>query len=302
MGQGTRSHAKDGYNAPTEKKYDNSKTFNQKDPWVIDQNLLNEWEKTGCYDNLEFNPLSMKQFIDAWIDNGYHADENGWKLRKAGPLLKVWTNTKLPTKASSIPILRVEHYFPDVDDPMLIFLAMNEYRQEWDSEAASITDFVELANQNTYCKQIVLKPVLKSYSRELLEKRFFFQSQRALDMSENAQEELGTGFADDVYEYLTSMPDNVMEKNKNYVRADTPLGMNRIGRMTNRPPKTSNAMPENRGCYTCFVSQNDMKTGQAAFKLILPVIHIGIESWGKSFRNYLTKNMDRLRADLERRK
>lgn len=64
-----------------------------------------------------------------------------------------------------MPMIRVEHYFPEIDDPMIVHLAMNEYRHEWDSDAQSITDIPEHSNHCTYSKNIILKPVFNSSSR-----------------------------------------------------------------------------------------------------------------------------------------
>lgn len=122
------------------------------------------WERNGDFD-VEWNPLSLKTFIDKWISEGVDNREGGWEPRKSSPLIRVWTRWNGTKALPSMPMIRVEHYFPDVDDPMIVHLAMNEYRHEWDSEALTITDMEEYSNHCTYAKDIILKPVFKTNSR-----------------------------------------------------------------------------------------------------------------------------------------
>lgn len=119
-------------------------------------------------------------------------------------------------------------------------------------------------------------------------------------MSEEPETELGNGSADDIYEWFTSIPDELCPVKKGIVRADSILGINRIGRMTNRPIRTSDNMPENKGtCISC-VMQQDVKAGSWSVKLLLPVIHHNLEAWGTNFRNYLHNNLDKLKEHAER--
>jgi hypothetical protein len=198
-------------------------------PFYVDERLLNTWEKEGHYD-VEWNPLSMKKFIDKW----FKEDPKGWDLRKQGPLLRVQTRWAGTTALPSMPIIKFDHYFPDIEDPLVVHLAMNEFRQEWDSEIESITDMDELSNHCTYAKEIRVKPVFNFSSRQLLEKKFYFQCQEALDLSSDPESELGEGSPEDIYDWFTSLPNEVKEADRNSVRAEVALGLNIISKMSNR--------------------------------------------------------------------
>lgn len=211
----------------------------------------------------------------------------------------MWTRSTGTNANPNMPMIRIEHYFPDVDDPLIVHLALNEYRHEWDNESKSITDMKEISNHCTYSKDIVLKPVFKTKSRQYVEKRFFFQCKEALEMSKNPHKELGNGFEDDIYFWCSSLPSGFREVDPSNVLVDQMFDINIIGKMANMPPKTSDDMPENRGVYMSTIIQNDMKIGIWSLKLLAPVIHINLESWGKSFREYLDQNLEKLAKHAE---
>jgi hypothetical protein len=84
--------------------------------FVVDPQLLNEWEL-----DVEFTPSGLKSEMDSLI-----SDLEGWDLRKSTDLIKVWSNSNGTDVNDSIPAMRVEHYFPLIDDPDLILKALND--------------------------------------------------------------------------------------------------------------------------------------------------------------------------------
>ena len=70
--------------------------------------------------------------------NNKISDLEGWYLRKSTDLIKVWTNSKGTAINDSIPAMRVEHYFPLINDPDLILNALNDWRPEWDDSMSII--------------------------------------------------------------------------------------------------------------------------------------------------------------------
>ena len=42
---------------------------------------------------------------------------SGWTLQKQSDLIKVWANFNGTKVNSKIPAMRVEHYFPEIDEP-----------------------------------------------------------------------------------------------------------------------------------------------------------------------------------------
>lgn len=85
---------------------------------------------------------------------------SGWDLRKSTDLIKVWTNSNGTAINQNIPAMRVEHYFPNIDDPGLILQALNEWRPEWDRSMSIIEELTQYRNANTQVHRLVNKAVL----------------------------------------------------------------------------------------------------------------------------------------------
>ena len=88
--------------------------------------------------------------------------------------------------------MRVEHYFPLIDDPDLILKALNDWRPEWDNSMSIISELTEFRSSNTQVHRLVNKAVLGTQQREFIDKKFFFTAE---DSS--------------IYMWVTSAPDNV---------------------------------------------------------------------------------------------
>lgn len=79
------------------------------------------------------------------------------------------------------------------------------------------------------------------------------------------------------------------------MRADLILGLSKIGRIMEADGKTPG-----KGTYSKLIIQNDVKAGSWGVKMALPMIHLNIEAWGVTFRNYLNNNKAKLeKAVLE---
>ena len=176
-------------------------------------------------------------------------------MRKQTSFIKVWTRWQGTKSLPNMPMMRIEHYFPEIDDPKIIQLALTEFRSEWDTDAKSVEELPEFSNHCTYANDVVLKPLFNTSSRQLEEKRFFFSSQETIEMADDPVVELADGHTDDIYEWFSSIPNELRPAAKSHVRADTIFGINRYGKIANRPPKASPEMPENRGVYLSCVMQ-----------------------------------------------
>lgn len=64
--------------------------------------------------------------------------------------------------------------------------------------------------------------ILGLAQRELIDKRIFFKKSEVVDLKE--------GENDDIYMWTTCCPDSIYPRNKQYVRAETLVGLARIGR------------------------------------------------------------------------
>ena len=66
----------------------------------------------------------MKAYMDKFIAEGVLNNEGNWDLRKDDKLIKVWTRYDGTEFNDEQPLLRTEHYFPDIDDPEIILKSL----------------------------------------------------------------------------------------------------------------------------------------------------------------------------------
>lgn len=64
-----------------------------------------------------------------------------------------------------MPISRAEHYFPDIDDPRIIFAAIQDFKHEWDDKISKIEKLEEFRNKNSDCTLIEFKGVAGTSNR-----------------------------------------------------------------------------------------------------------------------------------------
>ena len=57
---------------------------------------------------------------------------NEWKNQLLSEMLNVRTSCSGSEFNKEFPIISVEHFFPEIQDPMIIKAAYNEFRHEWD--------------------------------------------------------------------------------------------------------------------------------------------------------------------------
>ena len=71
---------------------------------------------------------------------------------------------------------------------------------------------------------VTLKPPVPGvYAREWIDKRFFFKKSEVKELEE--------GEEDDIFVYSTSCPDEFFPYNRDFVRAQTYIGVMRFGKM-----------------------------------------------------------------------
>ena len=121
-----------------------------------------------------------------------------------------------------------------------------------------------------------------------------------MDLSDDPQSELGDGDANDIYIWTTSAPDELSPIDKKVaVRADSILGVTRIGQMSKKQPPTSDNEPENKGLYMHVYCQTDIKTASWMVKAILPLVSNNLQEWGNIFRQYTLDNYERLKEHVD---
>lgn len=184
--------------------------------------------------------------------------------------LRVWSRTRGLDFNSGLPLVQLEFYFPEIDDPRIIVAACNDFREEFDMKGnEQITELSQYRNDNTRVYHIVGKKTVVA-PRECSEKRLFFQAKRAVqDLNETeALIELGEGSSDDVYAWISSPPNEICpEVAKGAVRAERIFGFNKIGRCKDLP---SSRRGNGKGCYIHDMFANDVKLGSWAMRMALP--------------------------------
>ena len=121
----------------------------------------------------------------------------------------------------------------------------------------------------------VNKSVIGTDPREFIDKKIFFKTSEV----ENVPVE-----DDEIYLWVTSAPDEVIPPNpKKYVRSDSLLGINRMGRRKDGKP----------GCYLHCIVQTDVKTPRWTHRLLAPIFPIQLTIWGSNFREFVNhKSME----------
>lgn len=73
-----------------------------------------------------------------------------------------------------MPIIQLEYYFPDIDDPRILMTAMVDFRHEFDMKSnEKLEKLAQFRNSNTVCHYIVGKKTVVA-PRDCIEKRIFF--------------------------------------------------------------------------------------------------------------------------------
>ena len=92
----------------------------------------------------------MKRYIDGWIQE----DLKEWDTRKQKEHVKVWIRWRGTEINPDYPIIRAEHYFPDIPDPRIILALFNELKSEWDKTAVAWDEVTEFRSKNCYINSI----------------------------------------------------------------------------------------------------------------------------------------------------
>ena len=74
------------------------------------------------------------------ISEGTNNNEGDWTLNISNEKMKVWTRWSGTEFDSNQPCIKVEHYFPEIQEPNLIRLAYNEFRPDWDTKIKEIEE------------------------------------------------------------------------------------------------------------------------------------------------------------------
>lgn len=247
--------------------------------------------------NIEFTPLGLKRCIDSFMVEMADIDALGYTLQKESDLVRVWTRSSGIDVNPDIPVARVDHFFPDVDDPRLILCALNDYRADWDGENYTTLDTLsEYTNANTQVQRLVSKGKFAIAGREFYDKKVFFSVRQAvlgLSGAERAKETKSCDL-DDFYMLVTSVPDELVPPAPSQVvRADTIFGFYVIGKCANLP---DNRKPSrsSRGCYIHGMQQADMKLNAWACRQLVGYTAGTMETWGEAIRNYIADNTEKL--------
>ena len=189
----------------------------------------------------------------------------------------IWSRTQGIESAPSIPLVQVEFYFPEIDDPRIIMAAINDFRGQFDLKGNEmVEELKQFRNQNTVVFHIVGKKTVVA-PRDQLEKRLFFTSKKAVEGLNETEGmlEIGDGSPDDYYAWISSTPNDIKPSSEggSIVRSERLVGFNLVDRCENLP---NSRRGNRRGCYFHDFFANDVKLGAWAMRMALPFAQTAI--------------------------
>ena len=185
-------------------------------------------------------------------------------------MCKVWNRWEGSEFSKTQPVLRTELYFPDIDNPEMILKALLHDRLEWDKSVDKNEELTEYCNGNTFVVRTVNKSVIGTAQREFIDKKIYFRASDAEEVDP---------MQDDIYLWVTSAPDELVPITSSYVRSDSLLGIQRMGRRKDGKP----------GCYLHCIVQTDVKTSAWTVKMLYPIAPTQLSQWGQTIRTYLNQ-------------
>lgn len=229
---------------------------------------------------VDFEPLALKKTIDSWIQQVERdVNEDKWTLRKEEPEIRIWScEDGLPFNPD-LPLLQVEMYFPDVDDPAIILEALFE-RRKYDVEMNQvIKDLPRHSSKQVRAYYNLSKRTIVA-PREFCTKKIYFelsQAVRHLD-DETRDRIVGDGDEDDIYAWITSLPDSAVGRVADGAeRCESHYCFERYGYMKNLPA----GRRKEKGCYMRAMAYVDFKVGWLLMKLGRPFVFSNLHAFAE---------------------
>ena len=176
-------------------------------------------------------PQGIKTQIDKWCAHALETELDEWVNRKEDDLVRVWTRWNGSEFNKSIPVIKAIHYFPEINDPMIIKRAFIDFRTEWDYQIETNLELAEFTNKNMEVRYIKNKTVANAQQRDFIDKKIWFTTSEAEGGPPHPH--------DDVYIYVSAAPDELHPIDDRFCRGDTIFGYNKIGKRKDGKP----------GCY-----------------------------------------------------
>ena len=208
--------------------------------------------------------------------------------------MRLWYRKRGLDSAPDIPLVQVEYYFPEIDDPRLISAAIAHFRHKFDLVTnESVEELEQYCNGNSGVYHIVGKETIVA-ARDVIEKRLVFEAfEVTLGMNkEDAELEIGTGSQNDVYAWVSACPNEIRPEREGVVRAETLYGFNIMGHCENLPE--SRRSKHKTGCYLHSMSANNVGVGSWAFIMGLPFLTKAMKGWFENLHTFLRENKDML--------
>ena len=147
-----------------------------------------------------------------------------------------------------------------IDDPSIILKALNNNRLEWETQLDHLSELEEFRNHFTQVNRCINKSVLSMACREFIDKKIFFKISE-VDPSVSDDDEV-------IYQYVTSVPDELFQIDKKYVRSYSLIGAHRIGKRKDGP-----------GCYVHGISQTEIKVNSWVCRRMAPLLAPALKKW-----------------------
>ena len=121
-----------------------------------------------------FEPLSLINKVNGWIEQR-ERDTKRWELVMEEDYMRIWLRSEGLSYNSDLPVMQVETYFPDVEDPAIIFAALL-HRKKFEADEFEEMEFLphlggdQIVVERSLSKKTVVAP------REFINKKVYFSA------------------------------------------------------------------------------------------------------------------------------
>lgn len=154
---------------------------------------------------------------------------------------KIWAKWSGSDINESIPMMKTEHYFQNVCDPQIILDALLSHRMQWDPTIECFEELEQYRSGHTSVHRLLGHSVMNLSQREFIDKKLVFTRREAAEAGRGEEEENDSdhgadnqnhGAMDDIYIWVTSVPNELYPMESKFVRSDSLVGIIRIGRVS----------------------------------------------------------------------
>lgn len=202
--------------------------------------------------------------------------------------MRIWTcDDGLPID-EDIPLMVTEAYFPDIDEPILPFMALFN-RDKWDMDVnREIREIPSMRSKQIRCEYACSNRTIVN-PREYCDKFIYFETRQVVEGmdEEERQKTIGRGSEEDIYCWVTHLPDNVLAPVPSFTdRMERYYGFRKFGYCKDLP----GGRGPSKGVYYIDMFQIDPKVATFMLKICRPFVYNTMRDFRNALGEYTTKN------------